>query len=161
VNFPALSSSIWLPVTISSAPPAAPPTLTHSGGVDRQGNNSREMMQGSAYISAAVAASAYSSAASSSNSLTLHLPIESGLLHSFTAKVQEYFESMAPLGSSYYMLDERRRQGSDVHLSSSGGAADRSMAAAHPRQHEGRRTITTAPKLACVWTDSTLSLFHM
>jgi hypothetical protein len=150
VNFPALSSAIWLPVTLSSAPPALPSASTagssHDHGWSQDGGDGREMvgmMPGSTYLAAAVAASAGSS---SPSTLTLHFPIESGRLHSFSAKVQEYFEALGPLGSAHYFLDERRRTGADATMaggpsspsgSSSGGAA----AAGRLFDNQGQRLI--------------------
>lgn len=142
VNFPAVSTSVWIPLTISSAPPRA-----------------------TSQIAAATAAFELQESSSSSSSsalrpqtvgaprcITLHLPVDSGSLHSFSARVQELFEGLGPLGSSHYLLDEGRRTGSDVSRSASGyasistasssvGASGAPLGQGRLKDHHGRKLI--------------------
>lgn len=153
-NFPAVSTSVWIPLTISSAPP-------------------RAANQPSSAAAAAAAFEMHESSSSSSSSamrpqtagaprcITLHLPVDTSSLHSFSARVQEYFEALGPLGSSHYLLDEGRRTGSDVSRSASGYASISTSSSAGPsgaplgqgrlKDHHGRKLIRLdGPHPTCV-----------
>lgn len=126
VKFPAVSTSIAIPVTISSPPPAMPMAAAQADGwsaMDVSGSSSSgmEMMGADAGGSAAP------------GSITLHLQIDSASLHSYTARVQEMFESLGPLGSSHYILDRAMRVGSEASV----GAAGRGLL----RDRSGRRLV--------------------
>lgn len=129
VKFPAVSTSIAIPVTISSPPPALALAAAQADGwsaMDVSGSSSGgiEMLGADA------------GGSSSPGSITLHLQIDSASLHSYTARVQEYFESLGPLGSSHYVLDQAMR-GSDAFSASAAGALGRGLL--HDRS--GRRLV--------------------
>ena len=139
-NFPAVSASVWIPLTISSAPPRATNQLSSVSAAA-----AFEMQESSSSSSAM-----RPQTAGAPRCITLHLPVDTTSLHSFSARVQEFFEGLGPLGSSHYLLDEGRRTGSDVSRSASGYASI-STASAGPsgaplgqgrlKDHHGRKLI--------------------